>query len=216
MELLLPQLEPRLSTLEAFFRSRGSEEPRPLRNVHFESLVSDETAARATRASVLIAFVPGDVPEILLTRRHHSISAPGHICFPGGRSDSGDGSPIETALREAEEEIALDRSRVRVLGRLGEYVSHSGFRIAPVVGVVDDPGVLVPREGEVEEILSLPWTRAFDSSQYQLRRHPDRADGSTHAHYFLVMGAASAVTGPTVSILMGLYEALVEFTAGDG
>ena len=135
---------------------------------------------------------------------------PGDVVFPGGHREDGE-DPIATALREAEEEISLERSRVHVLGRLGEYVSHSGFRIAPVVGVVEDVGTLVPREGEVEEIMSLPWTRAFDSSHYELRRHPDRPDGSVHGHYFLLCGDDSAVTGPTISILMGLYEALAEF-----
>jgi 8-oxo-dGTP pyrophosphatase MutT (NUDIX family) len=116
-----------------------------------------------------------------------------------------DESALANALREAEEEIGLSPDRIRVLGRLGDYVTHSGFRIAPFVGLVEPPLSLEARAGEVEAILEIPLSIVLRSDSYQLRGWKD----SQRAHFFLPH-ADIIVTGPTVSIMMGLYEALLE------
>jgi hypothetical protein len=92
------------------------------------------------------------------------------------------------------------------VGRLGDYVTHSGYRIAPVVGLLNPPLDLVPREREVDEIVEIPFSRIFRSDSYCLAR---RAPGTTDAHFFLEFRGA-VVSGPTVSLLMGLYEQLLE------
>ena len=58
------------------------------------------------------------------------------MSFPGGRIDPGDASPEAAALREAQEEIGLDPARVEVVGRLGDYVTGTGYRITPVLGLL--------------------------------------------------------------------------------
>ena len=207
-----PPLQVTPESLVAHFRGEAARALRPIPNPHHESKVDVDAQRTATPAAVLIAVVTRErEPTLLLTRRSAAISAAGHLAFPGGRSDPDDASPEETALREAEEEVGLDRARVRVLGRLGDYVTHSGYRIAPIVGLVAPPLDLVPHPGEVDEILEFPLATVFDSRSYQLWRVPGESGegGRGRAHYFLEHGGAT-VSGPTLSLMMGLYRALLE------
>lgn len=193
-------------SLREHFASEAARSLTPLRNPHHEAKVDEAARRRATPAAVLIPIVLREPdPTILFTRRHEEISYPGHFCFPGGRCDAGDESVEATALREAREEIALDPRCVQVVGRLGDYVTHSGYRIAPVVALVKPPLALAPQEGEVEEIVEIPLAFALRSDSYHLVRH---APDAPRAHFFLEYEAV-VVTGPTVSILMGFYEALL-------
>ena len=61
---------------------------------------------------------------------------PGQISFPGGRVDEVDDTYIETALREAKEEIGIDRNHIEILGLMPEYRTGSGFKVVPVVSIV--------------------------------------------------------------------------------
>lgn len=198
-----------IAALEEFFAgslAAAAHRP-PLRNPHHEPCVGAEARERAVPASVLIPVVSHEEgPTLLLTRRHDQISYPGHICFPGGRADATDRDTVHTALRESREEIGLANDAVRVIGRLGDYVSHSGFRIAPIIGVLAPPLLLVPAPGEVEEILEIPLRHVLDSRAYRLEpiaSEPPRG-------YYVLEYDGARVTGPTVGILMGLYEALLE------
>src|SRR2546429_642254 len=77
---------------------------------------------------------------VLFTRRTaHLNDHAGQISFPGGRSEPGDADAAETALREAAEEIGLAAAQVEVLGELPEYVTVTGYRVTPVVGLVTPP-----------------------------------------------------------------------------
>jgi 8-oxo-dGTP pyrophosphatase MutT (NUDIX family) len=109
-------------------------------------------------AAVLIPLVARpEGPAIILTQRAPDLAAhAGQICLPGGRRESFDASPEDNALRETAEEIGLDRSRIDVLGRLDTYVSRTGFRIVPVVGVVQAPFTLAPDPVEVAEVFEVP------------------------------------------------------------
>ena len=201
-----PPLRASVASLEAHFSSSEGCALEPLRNPHHEPKVDAAARKRAALAAVLMPIVDRPSgPTLLLTRRHADISFGGHICFPGGRADPADGSAERTALRESEEEIGLDPRAVRIIGRLGDYVTHSGFRIQPVIGVIEPPVALRPRDGEVVEILELPLDTALDSRSYRLGR-ASWQEG--RAHYFLEFEGVT-VAGPTVSVLMGLYEELL-------
>jgi ADP-ribose pyrophosphatase YjhB (NUDIX family) len=90
-----------------------------------------------TPAAVLAAFVMGARPGVLLTKRTAHLSAhAGQIAFPGGRIDAADASAEAASLREAQEEIGLDPARINVLGRLGDYLTGTGYRITPVIAAL--------------------------------------------------------------------------------
>ncbi len=207
--LVRPALRPSAESLRTHFAGEAGRADVELENPHVEPRVTDAERMKAVPASVLIAIVLREQePTVLLTQRHHGISFPGHWVFPGGRADSNDASPIETALREAKEEIGLDRRRVEVLGRLGDYVSHSGFRITPTVALVHPPFGLTPQPGEVEAIAEIKLSRLLDSSSYFLFRFQSRKD---RAHFAMDTDDEELMlTGVTVSIAIGFYRELLK------
>jgi 8-oxo-dGTP pyrophosphatase MutT (NUDIX family) len=199
-----PALPAGIDLLRQHFRGEVARELRPLRNPHHETEVSAATKATAKPAAVLIPVVQRESDTtLLLTRRHRNIRFAGHICFPGGHRDDMDGSWQDTALREAEEEINLQSESVEIIGRLGDYYSQTGYKIVPVVGLVTPPLNLIPHPDEVDEIIEIPLQVVFDSKSYRLHQTmPGRA------HYSLTYQQAR-VAGPTVSIMMGLYEEII-------
>lgn len=207
--LARPPLRPTATSLRAHFTGDVGRNPCELENPHVEPRVGLSDRANAVPASVLLAIVLREhEPTILLTKRHHGISFPGHWVFPGGRSDPQDASPIETALREAEEEIGLDRRHVEILGRLGDYVSHSGFRVVPTVALVHPPFELTPQPGEVEAIAEVELSRLVDSASYFLFRFQNRMD---RAHFAMDTHDENLMlTGVTVSIAIGFYGELLK------
>ena len=112
----------------------------------------------AVPAAVLIPVVQRPQgPTVLLTQRAATLrSHSAQIAFPGGRVDAVDGSPVVTALRETEEEIGLGRERIRTLGFLDAYLTGTGYRIVPVVALVEPPFSLTLNAHEVDEAFEAP------------------------------------------------------------
>ena len=199
-------------TLRAYFAATGFSSDALLRNYHHEEKVSPDLHGVARPASVLLGIVDDASPRIVLTRRQESISAPGQICFPGGTRDFEDEDSLATALRETHEELGVDPARIEVLGTLGRYYSHSGHVITPVVALLRAPLTVRPNPAEVQEVLYLPLEDALRPDSYALMQH-DQEDPL--AHYHLVFSGGS-VTGPTVCILMHLYEVLAAVGRREG
>jgi 8-oxo-dGTP pyrophosphatase MutT (NUDIX family) len=123
-------------------------------------------------ASVLVPLYEKDgAPHVLLTLRPSSMrSHAGQIAFPGGKLDLGEES-LQAALREAHEEIGLDRREATVLGRLSEViVLTSPFRLTPWVASVPYPYPYVAEPGEVAEILHVPFAALLDEEAYGVSR----------------------------------------------
>lgn len=207
-----PNLLPSVELLRDHFASDVANEMRPLRNPHHEPKVSEEVKKAARPAAVLIPIIKRDKQlTLLLTRRHRNIRFAGHICFPGGGCEDSDKTMEHTALRETEEEIGLQPDRIEVIGRLGDYYTQTGYRISPVVGLLSAPLDLTPHPDEVEEIIEIPFSKVLRSDSYQLN------GGWNDRAHFSLNHENTRVAGPTVSMMMGLYEELLRSrSAADG
>ncbi|MGD0430997.1 MAG: CoA pyrophosphatase [Acetobacteraceae bacterium] len=114
-------------------------------------------------AAVLVPIVMRDEPSLLLTRRtSHLKKHAGQVAFPGGRIDPGDADATAAALREAEEEIALDPDRVEIVGRMDDYVTGTGFIITPVIGLLPADVQVHPSPDEVEAVFEFPFSVLLD------------------------------------------------------
>ena len=109
-------------------------------------------------ASVLFGIIDReDGASVLFTKRtEHLSSHKGQIALPGGKIDPSDNSAESAALRETHEEVGIEPEFVTVLGRLGEYKSGSGYRVIPVIGIINPAFVLRINEFEVAEAFEVP------------------------------------------------------------
>lgn len=159
-------------------------------------------------AAVLVLFAqdPSEGLQLVLTRRRRDLrSHPGQLSFPGGRVDDEDDHVVETALREAAEETALQPDSVTVLGR-GRvfYLPPSRFWVAPVVAWWDQPHHLVANPDEVEEVLRVPVAQLLEPARW--RGVPLSAGGSTWAWQLdddLLWGATAIVTALLLADVLG-------------
>jgi 8-oxo-dGTP pyrophosphatase MutT (NUDIX family) len=165
----------------------------------------DEKAA--VPAAVLIAIVPRpDGPTVLLTQRAAALrSHSAQVAFPGGRVDAVDGSPVITALRETEEEIGLPRERVRTLGFLDAYLTGTGYRIVPVVALVEPPFSLTLNTHEVDEAFEAPLSFLLDPANHL--REGREWQGFYRTYYAMPFGDRY-IWGATAGMIRNLYERL--------
>ncbi len=124
-----------------------------------------------SKAAVLVALVErNDGLSVLFTRRTAHLSQhAGQISFPGGRSETHDVDAIDTALRESEEEIGLDKRAVEILGLLPEYFTVTGYCVTPVVAAIKDLPPLSSDPNEVAEIFEVPLAFLMDGQHHQRR-----------------------------------------------
>lgn len=129
---------------------------------------------RLRDAAVLFGVVarPEDIRLILTTRTADLRSHAGQVALPGGKVDAEDADPIATALREAEEEIGLAPELVTPLGYFRPYIAGSGFRIMPVVGVVDPGYATTLNAVEVADVFEVPLDFLMDQTNHRIgERH---------------------------------------------
>ena len=117
----------------------------------------NDSAQHKADAAVLMAMTREDIPRLILTQRAaHLKSHAGEVAFPGGKRDKTDSSLIYTALREAQEEIALNPQDVEVVGELGIFTSRVGIKVKPIIGLLDDIPHLTPSPDEIDSIFTVP------------------------------------------------------------
>ncbi|MBI4731840.1 MAG: CoA pyrophosphatase [Chloroflexi bacterium] len=111
-----------------------------------------------TCAAVLIPLAWfKDEWHLVFTRRTEAVEHhKGQVSFPGGACDVDESTPEATALREAEEEIGLNPTDVRLLGRLNDVATITRYRVAPVIGVMPWPYLLHPAPDEVARVFTIP------------------------------------------------------------
>ncbi|MDF0487201.1 CoA pyrophosphatase [Sphingomonas sp. H39-1-10] len=157
-------------------------------------------------AAVLVPVTDRDRPGVILTRRTDTLKRhAGQVAFPGGRIDPEDADAVAAALREAEEEIALPRDRVTVVGESDPYRTITGFRVTPVVAVVPPDLVLVPSAVEVAEVFEVPLDFLLDSGNHlevavEWQGH-DR-------HYYEILWGGQRIWGATAAMIVNLSRRL--------
>jgi 8-oxo-dGTP pyrophosphatase MutT (NUDIX family) len=163
--------------------------------------------AALMHAAVLVPLVchPEETRILLTQRTEHLDDHASQISFPGGRVEPRDVDREDTALREAEEEIGLARSKVTVLGRLPEYDLPSGFRITPVVGWLEPPLELTLDPFEVAGMFEVPLGYFLDPRNYQRRQY---RFGGRHRHYLAIPYEGRYIWGATAGMLHTLCRVL--------
>jgi 8-oxo-dGTP pyrophosphatase MutT (NUDIX family) len=153
---------------------------------------------------VLVPVVDHAEPTVLLTQRAaHLNDHAGQISFPGGKIDPTDASPVQTALREAEEEIGLQRQFIDPIGYLDLYGTSFGFRILPTVARVRPGFRLRVNQAEVDDTFEVPLAFLMNPANHQLHSKQFRGVERT---FYAMPYEERYIWGATAGILRVLYD----------
>jgi len=182
-----------VSPLESGVGGLGVTGYRPLGNKPF----------RPTRtAAVLVPLLDLPEPEIVFTRRaDHLPQHAGQVSFPGGAAEENDASAVQTALREAQEEIGLPPDAARPIGFLDRMDTISDYRVLPVVALVTPPVVWKPDPREVAEVFTVPLGIVLDAKRYESRVF--QRDGQEYVIHTLHW-QGHIIWGATAAMLLNL------------
>ena len=154
-------------------------------------------------AAVLVPIILRKEPMVMLTQRHAGLSKhAGQIAFPGGRIDQGE-TPIQAALREANEEVGLVSSHVQVLGYLPSYLTVTAYQVAPVVAVVKVGFELILQRDEVDEVFEVPLS--FLMSVENCQQQSQVWQGLTR-HYYVYQFGDRHIWGATAGMIRSLHD----------
>jgi 8-oxo-dGTP pyrophosphatase MutT (NUDIX family) len=154
-------------------------------------------------AAVLVAITDRPEPGLILTvRREHMRKHAGQVAFPGGQIDEGE-SAVRAALREAQEELALDPDLVQVLGEADQYRTVTGYGVTPVIGLVPPDLPLVPNPEEVADWFEAPLDFVLDP----INQHRMSAEyqGRTRL-YYQIDWQVRRIWGATAAMLVNLRK----------
>ena len=156
-------------------------------------------------AAVLVPVVARE-PEVTVlmirrtdTLRNHS----GQIAFPGGRLEESDAGPVDTALREAEEETGLTRALVEPQGFLDGYLTRTSYQVVPVVALVEPGFILRPDPAEVADIFEVPLRFLMKPENHLL--HSRDWKGKSRSYYAMPYGERY-IWGATAGMIKNLYD----------
>jgi len=160
-------------------------------------------------AAVLVPIVKRtDGLNVLFTRRtDHLNHHPGQISFPGGHTEEHDESAEHAALRETHEEVGLPESYIQTIGRLNDYVTRTGFRVTPVVGLVEYPYPSDPDDHEVAEVFEVPFSFLMDPANHQ---KCSRIFMGKRRYFWAMPYQDYYIWGATAGMLKNLYDVLNE------
>lgn len=170
---------------------------RSARTSHFSRLATPERGGRPSAVLVLLGEDRPGEPDVLVLQRAATLRQhPGQPAFPGGAADPGDADPPATALREAEEEVALDPTTVTVLAQLPKlWIPVSGFVVTPVLAWWHRPHEVHPRQPEeVAHVVRLPVAELVDpANRLRVRHHSGWVGPAFQVRGMLVWGFTGGV-----------------------
>ena len=160
-----------------------------------------------TQAAVLVPLIlrPDGLQVMLTQRTAHLTDHAGQISFPGGRAEPEDKDSIATALRETQEEVGVPPELVEVLGRLDNYVTSTGYEVAPVVGLIRPPFPVTPDPHEVAEVFEVPLAFLVDPRNHD--RHSREWQGRER-HFYVLPYQDRYIWGATAGMLVNLAHLL--------
>jgi len=167
-----------------------------------EPIVVDDQPREAAVVAPLIVR-PDDEATLFTKRADHLSDHPGQMSFPGGGREPEDDDLLDTALREAEEEVGLDRRAVHVVGRLDDIRTVSEYSVRPYVARIPDRQYH-PSDAEVAEVVVLPVAGLVDHGNYESERRDHPHYGEIRLHFFYVDGYT--VWGATARMLVQFLE----------
>ena len=164
-------------------------------------------------AAVLVGVVAHpQAPSVLLTRRHDGLRHhAGQVSFPGGRIESFDSTPAAAALREAHEEVGLEAAQTTALGYLDPLLTITGFRVVPLLAMIQPEFVPRPDPGEVAEVFEVPLDLLLDPSRLE---RIELQFGGRPRHVLQYRYEQQRIWGVTASILFNLRERLAHAIPG--
>ncbi|MFD1610804.1 CoA pyrophosphatase [Sphingomonas tabacisoli] len=164
-----------------------------------------EPVTDLTPAAVLVAVTDRTEPGVILTQRTETLRKhAGQVAFPGGCIDPGEDA-IAAALREAEEEIALPRDRVRVVGPADRYVTITGFEVTPIIGVVPPDLPLALSAAEVADWFEAPLDYLLDPTNH---REVEVDWQGRRRRYYEILWSDRRIWGATAAMIVNLAHRL--------
>lgn len=158
-------------------------------------------------AAVLVPIIdrPDGLTVLLTQRTDHLDHHPGQVSFPGGRVEEHDADEIDTALRETEEEVGLDRSFVEVIGSLDQYRTGTGFDVTPVVALVREGFTLSLDAFEVAATFEIKLDFVLDPANH---KRESKFWKGAERHYYVFPHDDYFIWGATAGMLVNLYDRL--------
>jgi 8-oxo-dGTP pyrophosphatase MutT (NUDIX family) len=168
--------------------------------------VEPAVVARAKPAAVLLPLVkrPQGLTVLLTLRASDLRAHSGQVAFPGGKIDPVE-TPRQAALREAREEIGLEERYIEPLGWLDPYLTGTGFRIAPLVALVESSFALKVNTLEVDEVFETPFAFLMDPANHRL---DEREWQGRRRQFYAMPHDGRYIWGATAGLLRNLYEKL--------
>jgi 8-oxo-dGTP pyrophosphatase MutT (NUDIX family) len=163
---------------------------------------------KLTEAAIVVPLIqrPTGLYVLLTERSRHLRNHPGQVGFPGGRKDPEDKDALATALRELQEEIAVDATQVTILTCLDTYITRTGFEITPVVAELSPDIQPVPDPQEVEEVFEVPLQFFLEPKN---RKVESRFYGGKDRFFYAFNHDGHYIWGVSAGIVINLIEALL-------
>ena len=175
--------------------------PKPINPKRFRE--DSENPARPSAVMILLYPKDGEVYSVLMKRPTYEGVHSGQVSFPGGKKEDSDVDLVETALREMEEEIGVDRSKVNVIGELTElFIIVSNFKVKPIIGLIDHKPDFIIDPREVKGVLNVGLHELSNINNQGEERMTFRNNMVLDSPYYNVNG--NIVWGATAMIISEL------------